>query len=276
MAREQRVLTIGEVLQANPGDWINGDIDCYITQSEIKEAKSSGNAFMICRLVDPENGAMFVDATFFGQKTPIPDGYARVGGQGLKRDEYNGQAKIVGGAKVRIQVLSGGQPAQTQAAAAPRAAQAGDRQPPAARPQQAAQAPAGMATIQGVTVGMALNNATHILIAQAKQCGFGADYWNSTDFGEDLWKISSQLIRVSRALEKGKLAPKLEERVPMGDRSPPPPPAQPQGELPGMPPPPPPAQAGPYSAPPPPPPRPQAGPDGSVQIPDIPEDDVPF
>lgn len=75
-----------------------------------------------------------------------------------------------------------------------------------ARPAAALQRPPQQASIHGATVGMCMKEALTVVNAM------GIDPF-SEDYVIRTWHLSSDLIRLAQALESGKLAPKLVDRM---------------------------------------------------------------
>lgn len=221
--------TLTAISQKQIGEWVNESFQAYVSGSTMRQPKDpSKQQFMTCQVMDPQNGTVRVAASFFGNRVPIPDGYYMIG-PGLKVGEYNGAKQLTAFKPIKIDPAQGniGTPVPNQTIPA---------SPPAApsypsMPLPSASAPASAGPIHGATVGMAVNNAVNIL----KEIYKGIDFFDSNEFPEQLWKIASSIVRVSAHLEKGKLAPKAEERVPMQDTPRPPPPPPPVQAPPAVP-----------------------------------------
>ncbi len=124
----------------------------------------------------------------------------RVAGQGIKKSAYNGKPQIGIGQKTGITVVASGGNAP-----APAAAQASGAAPSTGGQVSQVQVP-------GPTVGMAVNNALSLLtqgmghaeIVKATQV---ATFWTTA------YEVASQIIRLSRSLEGGKLAPSVWDKA---------------------------------------------------------------
>ena len=134
---------------------------------------------------------------------------------------------------------------------------------PAAREGSAPRSQAVKRPINGQNAGMCVKEAIGLVKEAAGELTW--EYLKSPDFYKDVWEISSNLVRVSRMVEGGDLAPRFFKP---GENPPPPPPAQ--------------SPTPPVTPPPQPPPqqersKPLPGPDGSAYDPDKdPDQDVPF
>jgi len=64
----------------------------------------------------------------------------------------------------------------------------------------------------GITVGMAINNAVQLIKENSVNIEGFNDYLGSPEFSRDLHELASDILRISRVLETGKLAPPVKER----------------------------------------------------------------
>ena len=218
MQRKQ-VTTFAAVYNQAPGDkenpsWVNGEFDAILLESKPGQT-GAGKAFTRLNLANPENQAEQLSMIMWSQVSIQPGSMVRIGGSGCQRTVYVGKDGRA------TQQLSAGRsttihPIGAQFAPQP-APQGGTftEVPNQTIPHAARPAPSS-GPIHGATVGMAINQAVGII----NKFEFGLDYFNSRDFTGDLWDIASHIIRVSQHLEKGNLADKAGERVPMGDRPP--------------------------------------------------------
>lgn len=286
-------ITLADVLRIPAGapggdpSWVNGIFEAYVHESSTFEAQ--GNRSSKLTLLDPADGRIQITFTVWGMSNPpAPGTFVTVTGQGIQRREYEGEPQISGKAEsVEVRAIGAPSPAQApqQAELYPPPAPV---PPPAPAPSRAPVGPpSGTPRFSGPMVGGAVKIASELI---AGIPGRGIDYYDSSDFTVELYRIASHILRVQEVIQGGKIAPKPGERVPMGDHvpprgqitdidgnpvedprigQPPAPPPRPAGPPPGAPPsrdnPPPPARAD----------RPQPGPGGSVSIPEE-EDDCPF
>lgn len=200
-----KIITIGEILEMTPGDrqnvtWINDDFEAVV--SDVKHG--SGKAPSTAVLTDPHNSGISILGNFFGVD---PSRYAgkvcHFSGKGLSRTEYKGTQQVTMGDKATIQIVGDAKPGQ-----APKGQSAGSS------------GSAGGTGIHGATVGMAINQACQLIMHSDRCAGQSGElpieYLHSAEFSRDVGLIASDLIRVSRVLEAGKLAdsPKVRNEDP--------------------------------------------------------------
>lgn len=195
--------TIGAILEMEPGSkespqWVNEEFTAEVIEAKPRQGKKG--TFYTGTLVDPDTGAS-IPFSAFGRKFFPPAGsVVLIGGQGISLGEYNGNPQLTIGQKARVNAV-GGSPARASAPPARSAAPAGRTAPPARN-----NAPAGHGAILGVTVGMAVNNACALTLAEWQATenmpAGDAAYWRL------VWERASAILRISAVLEKGKLAPK--------------------------------------------------------------------
>jgi hypothetical protein len=190
-----KVITVAELLELPAGDkqnatWVNDDFEAVLT--DVKPGQKVTTAI----LSDPHSPNIRIAATFFGRDCSRFDGkLCHFSGKGMTRTEYKGTQQVTIGDKATVQVLGA-----APAGAAKSGATVGG-----------SGSIGGSSGIHGATVGMAINQAT-AAIAKAKGNDFSHAYLNSPAFAADLYATASDIIRVSRALEAGKLAPKAADR----------------------------------------------------------------
>jgi len=193
-----KVITLAELLELPAGDkqnatWVNDDFEAVLT--DVKPGQKVTTAL----LSDPHSPNIRIAATFFGRDCSRFDGkLCHFSGKGMTRTEYKGTQQVTIGDKATVQVL-GAAPAGAAKSGTPAIG-------------GSAGSVGGSSVIHGATVGMAINQAT-AAIAKAKGNDFSHAYLNSAAFAADLYATASDIIRVSRALEAGKLAPKAAERA---------------------------------------------------------------
>lgn len=122
-------------------------------------------------------------------------------GLGIEEDEYQGKVSNVLVVKSKAQIVRADTPDNPQRAddgdLGPQPKTQSSPQRPSPKPPRDNWQPLG------ATVGMAINNACANLTARS--CVLSPN---------DVWEMASDLIRVSRRLEQGTLAPQWSERVP--------------------------------------------------------------
>lgn len=194
-------ITIGEILEMQPGDknnpsWVNGEFEAVC--SDVKEPNGKGPATMV--LQDPHNPGIAIVGNFFGgaDYSRYAGKVCHFSGQGITRTEYKGTQGITAGTKCTIQVVGSAAPATAT-------------QRPAAGQHAAGPAPSGSPAVFGATVGMAINQAISLLKDQ--DGGLTLNFIDSPDFSRTVWTIASDIIRVARVLESGKLAQPAKDRA---------------------------------------------------------------
>jgi len=185
-----KLITIGEILEMSPGDrqnavWINDDFECVLSDPKRGQGKAPNTAI----LTDPHSSGICILGNFFGTD---PSRYAgkvvHVSGKGISRTEYKGTQQITIGDKATIQIV-------------------GDAKPGQAATPAAAQKSAGIQGAEGQAIGNAITNACQ-LIKSAFEANEQAplDYFQSQAFSRDLFTTASDILRISRLLNTGKLA----------------------------------------------------------------------
>lgn len=186
---------MNNILAAQPGEYVKGAIVANVSGAKALTSKS-GKTFWKATLSE---GGVTVDVTSFSKTFEHVNGQrVQFSGQGIKRgDDYRGGIQLTFGDKVVFKPVGEATPAQpAPAAEEPRKTQgnavSGPPSPQSGR-------------IEGVTVGMAINKAVDILIAEYAPQG-GEKEWRT--FGaEEVWQKASMLIRVAQKLQEGHLAP---------------------------------------------------------------------
>lgn len=203
-------ITLGQVLEMAPGDknspaYINGEFDGLISNIEQKTVQSTGKPYWKMTVSDPDAPDIRLDVTMFTNPAKFTNRLCHFSGNGMTRKEYNGTPELGIGKNTIIQILSTTQPAPVQQQrtqtrqAAPQPQRAAT---PAPRQQSAPAANAAPMVIDGQTIGMALKLAGDFMISH----GLPLD-------SQTLHEYASDIIRVSAALKKGKIAPKPSERM---------------------------------------------------------------
>ena len=200
MSKNNDMITVGQILEMEPGDkqnatWINDDFEAVV--SDVKPG--NGNAPAQAFLTDPHNDSIAIKASFFNRDLDRFDGkICHFSGKGMTRTEYKGTQQVTIGDKATVQVVgsAGASKPQEQATGqAPRSS--------------ATASPEASKKIHGETVGMAINRATEI-IREHYVTNFEPaqkiKYFGSPDFSRDLWTIASDIVRIARIMEAGKLA----------------------------------------------------------------------
>ena len=210
MSSSPQLLTVGEALELPPGtqdkaSWINPGFSGLVELVESFNA-NSGKTFYNVTVVDPDNNSIAIHALF-----PTPPKFnegqiVEFSGKGLRRQEYKGKPQFAVSAGTEIHVLGNAPGRQSNP---PPAHQQAPAQRPAGSP-----APAGTGAqplVFGATVGMAINQANELMrhIYSPPQL---AELMKSTEYCRTLHEWASDIIRVSRMLENGQLAPSVKQR----------------------------------------------------------------
>ena len=180
---------MNNVLAAQPGEYIKGNIVANVSGAKALTSKA-GKTFWKATLSE---GGVKVNVTSFSKTFEHVDGKrAEFSGQGIKRgDDYNGVPQLTFGDKVVFKPV--GEATPTQPATQPEEPRKTQGNAVSAPPNPQ---PAANGRIEGVTVGMAVNKAVDILIAE-----------NGPFEADAVWQKASMLIRVAQQLQQGYLAP---------------------------------------------------------------------
>ena len=180
---------MNNILSVQPGEYVKGAVIADVSNAKAIATKT-GKTIFKATLRDGQN---LVEATSFSKTFEHVDGKrVQFSGPGIKRgDDYRGGIQLTFGDKVVFKPV--GDATQAQPAPAdeePRKTQGNAVSAPPS-PQ-----PAANGRIEGVTVGMAVNKAVDILIAE-----------NGPFEADAVWQKASMLIRVAQQLQQGYLAP---------------------------------------------------------------------
>ena len=189
---------MNNIIEVQPGEYVKGTVTANVEGAKALTTKTGKTIFKATL----RDGQQTIEATSFSKTLEHVNGKrVQFSGPGIRRgDDYNGRITVVFGDKVVFKPLSEATPTQpTPAAEEPRKTQGTASNGPSG-PQHATNG-----RIEGVTVGMAVNKAVDILIAEYAPQG-GEKEWRT--FGpEDVWQKASMLIRVAQRLQNGELAP---------------------------------------------------------------------
>lgn len=214
--KNEQMLTVGQVLEIPAGDrdnasWINPGLIAAVAQIELIER---GKKRWKCTLEDPDTGAA-IEMTLFSAPKFRQGDSLEIAGQGLRRTEFNGTAQVSIGQKTTITVIGGAGDAPPRAAPAAR--------PATAAPSRSYDAPrerlgasrdeAAIPTpVFGATVGMAINQTFELMRHLYTPAEIGA-MLKAPSGWQAVHELASDIIRVSRLLELGKLAPAIKDRI---------------------------------------------------------------
>ena len=168
--------TLQDVNNTAPGTFFSGTFHANVSNCK-SIATKTGKTFYKCTLTE---GGVEASATSFSRDlSPLDGKLVKFGGMGIKRgDDYQGKAQISLGDKSIISPVG----EATQSAPVPSVI---------GTPTPYTQSP----RIEGITVGMAINKAVDIAIAQGtmnEMC---------------IYHQASMLIRLAQKLQSGNLAP---------------------------------------------------------------------
>jgi hypothetical protein len=168
--------TLQELANTAPGTFFSGTFQANVSSCKAVSTKT-GKTFYKANL---SGDGVEVSATSFSRDlSPLEGKLVKFGGMGIKRgDDYQGKGQVVLGDKSIISPVG----EATQSAPAPTVT---------GMPILYAQSP----RIEGITVGMALNKAVEIAIA------------NGTINEACIYYQASMLIRLAQKLQSGNLAP---------------------------------------------------------------------
>lgn len=253
-----KVPTLTEVID-HPG-WLNHGVSVVVVSITQKvsgpKAKNPGRKFWVCKVADPV-GRETAELTVFGAPPNFREGDAiELTGKGIKLEDSQYGAKLSIGKDSEVSVF--GQSAHHE-----------EQQERRAHSQPAVNG--ALPQIAGQTVGMAVKEAIAVIReAFPGPDGLDCGHLNDPEFWLQVHNTASDIIRVSRILEAGHLAPMVAKR----DGKALPPAAKGSSEPKASTPPP--EPSGGRSDPPKPAQKPLPGIDGSVKHDDTDEDSVPF
>lgn len=186
-------LSVAQVAAMTPGDeqnatWINPGVTGSVASISKKKSKT-GKQFWACELQDM-TGPQILPFTLFVAPRFSEGDVIDIHGKGLRLGEYNGKAVIQLGRDTEISVIGQSAHHKEQTERRESGAPAVNGQPQ---------------HVNGQTVGMAVKEA----IALVRSCQPGSFDFTSVKFWQDVRQVASSIIRLSHALEHGKLAPSI-------------------------------------------------------------------
>lgn len=203
MATDPKMLSVAEVCEMQAGDkentvWINPGFVGVVRSINPRVGAKNTWPCMIADTV----GSSTIEICLFKAPNFNEGDLIEISGKGLRRTEYNGKPQAAIGKDTEIHVLgrSVHHEEQKERAATSQPSVNGQLQP-----------------VPGQSVGMAIKEALTALVPgnQARL--------NSTSFWFEVHQFASDVIRISRQLEAGKLAPSVKERnAPPPQPTPPP------------------------------------------------------
>lgn len=176
------MLTVSDLLKQAPDSYVEGGFQAVVRSTEPAQGKRPPKAILA-----DSTGAATIKATLWGRPR-LDVGHVYVfAGKGIKLSVYQGTNEVSIGDKATIDAVGASvhAPEQAQRAAAGAPSVNGTPQP-----------------VNGQTVGMAMKLATDLLIESGDSIALDTQaYW------QHVHAVASHIIRVSRALEAGKLTP---------------------------------------------------------------------
>ena len=214
--QSEKPLSVAEVCEIVPGDdqntsWVNGGCTGSITKIEERATQRGGKMF-ICTLRDT-TGSAELDFSVFSKPAFEVGDLVDILGKGIRRTEYKGRAQIALSktAKVhRVGRAVASEPAPR--APAPSRSTTGTRTPGNVPPAQSFET-AGE-KFNGQTVGMAIKEAIGLCERSAVTSFHNAEFWRQVHV------CASDILRVTRLLEHGKLAPSAKARASSAEPAP--------------------------------------------------------
>lgn len=99
-----KTTTLSEIINTPTTEtsWVDGSFKAAVTQTRPPNGKAPGKAL----LVDCDNGAITLEASFFGRDPSYLEGkIVSFYGAGMKKGDYNGKAQVAIGQKARVEVF---------------------------------------------------------------------------------------------------------------------------------------------------------------------------
>jgi hypothetical protein len=166
--------TLQDLVNTAPGSFFSGSFQANVSECKSINTKT-GKTFFKATLT--EGGVEASAMSFTRDLSPLQGKLVKFGGMGIKRgDDFGGKAQVSLGDKSIISPV-------------------GESVPPASIIGVGTVSPAIQGRIEGVTVGMAVNKAVEIAIA------------NGTVNEACIYYQASMLIRLAQKLQAGNLAP---------------------------------------------------------------------
>lgn len=179
--------------------WINSDVHCIVDVQQPRMSKA-GKPFYPIKLTDPDDAsAPVINTTVFQDPSKFHGKVCVLSGKGNKKTSYNNNAQIAVGKNGFFKIV--GDAAPSTPAPVARGAAASAPRPTAPAPIAATRA-ATMSTVNGQTVGMAINNANLHLM-----------HHNIMLSEESLWEAAKVFLRVSGRFERGEHMQQAEQLV---------------------------------------------------------------
>ncbi len=194
-------MSLTNLLAVQPGEFVK-EIEANVSDAKAIQSKA-GKTFFKAKLTDGQNVAY---ATSFSQTFEHVNGCrVKFSGMGIKRsDDYNGTAQVSFGDKSKWATMGGTPTPPTQTAPEPSNA---------VKTQGKATGGASSGHIEGVTAGQALNKAVDMYLRHHTSINVDGPI-ELEEAGKWIHRAASMLIRLSQALQEGKLAAPVHQPAP--------------------------------------------------------------
>jgi len=214
MSTREKPLSIAEVFELPSGDkdnpsWV-GEFTGVVNRLTPKTSKE-GKKYWVCVIGDLTGSAEIEMSVFTAPKFYEGD-VIEVTGQGMRRTEYQGKAQVALSQKSQVLKV---------------AASAHHEEQQHRRADSRSALNSAAFTVPGPTVGMAINNAIDVLTKNLDTRDAIIERLCEPGFWMAVHETASDIIRLSRLLEAGKLAPSVKERSGGASAARPEPPPQP-------------------------------------------------
>lgn len=220
-ANAELPLSVAEVfeLQASTEEsasWVNPGFRCVVNAIVPKTSKT-GKPYWDCLLGDETNPNCQVSASFFGKPPTFKEGQiVEFIGSGMRRSEFRGNAQVSLPQKgYAIHIIGNGAAAAPKGVDFKAAASAGRAAtpPPAGPPPTSRPVGTGaQPVVFGATVGMAIKEALPLIVMAWGGIVDGGCL-KDPRFWSDTYDTASDIVRLARALEAGKLRPNIKDRL---------------------------------------------------------------
>jgi hypothetical protein len=187
---DNKTYTVAEAA-ALPEGWVNGTLEAHCIKVETVAKKAGGN-FYKAHLSDGGAEPLATMSLFIAPKFQAGD-VIRLSGSGIKKTEYNGKAQFSTGKDTKIDVSPGTQKIQASV-------------------HGAMAEHANSELISGQQVGLAMKEA--LALRSIGHTSSMDQLLTSPGFWSGVYETASDIIRVARMLEHGKLADPVRARSP--------------------------------------------------------------
>jgi hypothetical protein len=188
---DNKTYTVAEAAALPDESWVNGTVEAHCIKIE-PVAKKAGGQFYKAHLSDGGSESLATMSLFIAPKFQ-PGDIIRLSGSGIKKTSYNQKAQFSTGKDTKIDVSPGVQKIQTSV-------------------HGAMAEHANSELVSGQTVGMAMKEA--LALRSIGHTTIMDQLLTSPGFWAGVYETASDIIRVARMLEHGKLADPVRSRNP--------------------------------------------------------------